>query len=270
MKTLIIINGVTGAIGGACLARFSREHGVTIIGFSRQAQSCEAFIEDKYLPDNTLICSIGSITNKTDCESFIASIDLSLYEKIIYVHAVGVYPFELDAKGHIAVSHDNDGDGIDDRVVELSYNAFFTMTDALRKTRKPIHALIFGGIADKYHPAVHKSWWTVMDRIKENMQAIAAKDEKTSFFILNISSVICPHELLTRPFVFQKTNADPRYWLMPHEVAEQVAMLTLSNTTKHFIEEDLFHNADYYDKDYFIDQKFTARKKAELGIKNGK
>lgn len=268
MKTLVIINGVTGAIGSACLARFSRERDTTIYGLSRQAPLFSTFNQGKFIPDNSLICSIGDITSKKDCAAFAQAIDPSLYKKVIYVHSVGVYPFEIDTAGNIKVSHDDDGDGIDDRVVKLSHNAFFAMTEALRQAGLTVTALIFGGIADKHHPAIHKSWWTVMEKVKEHMGQIASTDQKINFFVLNISSVICPHEMLTRPFVFQRTNADPRFWLMPHEVAEEVANLALSNSQQGVIEHDLFHNADYYQDDYFTDRKFTARKKAELGIED--
>jgi hypothetical protein len=268
MRTLVIINGITGAIGTATLARFSREHDVIIYGLSRKAEPVSFFAKNNILPACSLICTIGDISDKNNCENFVASIDPAFYEKIIYVHGVGVYPFEIDVHGNIKVSHDADGDGIDDRVMELSYHAFFAMIEALRKMNKPVNALIFGGIADKHKPVVHKSWWTVMERVKNKMKGVVLHDKNVHFSVLNISSVVCPHEMITRPFVFQNTNADPRFWLMPHEVAEEVVMLTSSNLNEGFIERDLFHNADYYQDDYFTDQKFTKRKKAELGINN--
>lgn len=266
MKTLVVINGVTGAIGGACLARFSREHDTDIIGLSRQALPAESFCRDGRLPGNTIICSIGDITNPSDCQKFAGKINRKTYDKIVYVHAVGTYPFEIDASGNHRVAHDDDHDGIDDRVIELSHNAFFAMVAALESLDLPVRALIFGGIADKFKPLVHKSWWTVIGRIRERMKAEAAQKEKTSYCILNISSVICPHELLTRPFVFRDTNADPKFWLMPHEVAEQVVVLAFSKSPN-FLEDELYHQADYYEEDYFTDAKFTKRKKAELGLK---
>lgn len=267
MKTLVIINGVTGAIGTAALARFSREHDVTIYGLSRKGEPITSFAKNGVLPESSLICTIGNISHKKNCDNFVAAIDISLYEKIVYIHAVGVYPFEIDEHGNIKVSHDDDGDGIDDRVVELSYNAFFVMTDALRKIEKPTRAIIFGAIADKHHPLVHKSWWTIMEKVKSTMKEIVSQDKNINFFVLNISSVICPHEMLTRPFVFQNTNANPRFWLMPDEVAEKVVTLTLSDSHNGLIEQDLFHHADYYQDDYFTEKTFTERKRAELGIK---
>lgn len=266
MKTLVIINGVTGAIGSACLARFSREHDTSIWGLSRKTPPAETFCINEYLPDNTMIFSIGDITSKTDCDNFAKKINTKLYEKIIYIHAVGVHPFELDDAGNIHVSNDNDNDGVDDRVMNLSYNAFFAMTEALNGVNLPIKALIFGSIADKFKPAIHKSWWTVMNMIRERMKSEVAQKKNISYFVLNISSVICPHEIITRPFVFQNTNADLFFWLMPHEVAEQVVSLVFSSRSG-FAEDELFHKADYYEDDYFADAKFTKRKKAELGLK---
>lgn len=265
MKTLVIINGVTGAIGSACLARFSREHDTSIIGLSRQAITADAFCVDGYLPDNTFICSIGTISNTKNCEDFAKKIRKALYEKIVYVHAVGSYPFELDSSGNIRVSHDDDGDGVDDRVVELSYQAFFAMTEALRNLGLPLRTLIFGGIADKFKPIVHKSWWMVLEKTKERMKKEVKKTGNITHSVLNISSVICPHELISRPFVFQYTNADASFWLTPSEVAEQAASLLFSKKTG-FIEDELFHKADYYEEDYFGEEKFTKRKRAELGI----
>lgn len=265
MKTLVIINGVTGAIGSACLAQFSREPNTNIIGLSRQAQNADVFCVDGFLPNNTLICSIGDISSITDCENFVEKINRKFYGKIVYVHAVGIYPFELDGKGNIFVSNDDDGDGVDDRVVKFSHTAFFAIVQALKILELPISALIFGGIADKFKPAVHKSWWTVMEMIKARMQKELLQNKLVSFFVLNISSVICPHEVITRPFVFQKTNADAQFWLMPHEVAERVQLLLLAKSSG-FLETEFFHDADYYEDDHFAEKKFTQRKKDELGI----
>lgn len=265
-KTLVIINGVTGSIGTACLAEFSRHQNVTVIGLSRQARHHSLFMDGKYLTEGSFICSIGDIAKKQDCEAFAAVIDSSAYARIIYVHAVGVYPFEINPDGIVQVSNDRDGDGIDDRVVELTHDAFFAMVEALSKTRKPLRALIFGGIADKYRLAVHQSWWMVMEGVKAHMRRFVASHRNARFCLLNISSVICPNEMITRPFVFTKTDASPRYWLQPNEVAKEVVLLTLLSQTGQVVEKEIFHRSDYYHDRYFTESKFTKRKKRELGI----
>jgi hypothetical protein len=265
MKTLVIINGVTGAIGTACLARFSHQKETVVYGLSRRAPHFKDFSQGGLLPDRTLICSVGDMVSAYDAKTFTSAINTNLYEKIVYIHALGVYPFELDHSGNIKVSNDENGDGIDDRVVRLSYDAFFVMSDALASLGKPLSALIFGGIADKHEPAVHTSWWSVFNSVRNTMLERISIHEKISYHLLNISSVICPNEILTRPFVFLNTDADPRFWLMPHEVADKAAELTLSDKTG-FVETDLYHVSDYYHSGYFKDEHFTKRKMAELGI----
>lgn len=263
-KTLVIINGVTGAIGTATLASFSRKEAVTIYGLSRQGQAIDALREDEYLPDSSLICSIGNdISSRDACERFVSSINQSLYSKIIYVHAVGLYPFEIDKMGELKVTHDYDGDGIDDRVMSLSFEAFFSMTTALDTFGVEVKALVFGGIADKHKPEVHHSWWKVMELVKKRIKN--EKKRNIKYCVLNISSVICPHEILTRPFVFSKTNADPKYWLKPSEVSDKVLEIT-ETQTEAYKEIDLFRPASYYSDDYFSEDKFTSRKRLELGI----
>ncbi len=99
-----------------------------------------------------------------------------------------------------------------------------------------------------------------MKKIKAWCVEVIAKNKKVSIIVLNISSVICPNELITRPFVFRETNAKPCFWLMPHEVAEEVDRLT-ADDSQGFYEYELFHPAKYYQTGYFMDTNFTVRKK---------
>ena len=64
------------------------------------------------------------------------------------------------------------------------------VVEALNKIGKPFHALIFGGIADKYHLAVHQSWWTVMERVKLRMRRFVEL-HKNTWFCFRISRSCC-------------------------------------------------------------------------------
>jgi hypothetical protein len=266
MKKLIIINGVTGAVGTACLARYSREKDTFIYGLSRKGFDYKETLENPLIPQNTNIFSIGDITSTEDCKNFVTSINTDNLESITYIHAVGYYPFEIDKNGKVFVSGDNDGDGIDDRVTELSYQAFYSMLENLNILKLPCYTVIIGSVADKHKPEVHSSWWKTMQKVKDRANSFVKENKNITINILNISSVICPHEILTRPFVFQNTNADASFWLTPDEVANKIfSLATTSNEQLH--EEDLFHKASYYEDDYFSDINFTERKKKELGIR---
>jgi hypothetical protein len=263
MKQLIIINGVTGAIGGSCLAQFSRDPNNTIYGLSRRALHYSAFFQSGTMPDATLICSAGEASS--ELPELLKKIDVSLYKRIIYIHALGIYPFEIHTDGTVMVKNDHDRDGIDDRVTHLTYDAFFMALSALQKKKIPAHALIFGGLADKYKPAVHQSWWKTINKVRKQCKRLVDEDGSLTITLLNISSTICPNELIDRPFVFCDTDANPRFWLMPNEIAEKVERLT-SKKRCGFHECELFHPATYYRKGYYHDRRFTARKKRELGI----
>jgi hypothetical protein len=264
VKRLIIINGVTGALGSACLALCSRNPENTIYGWSRKGLPYMDFLVSGIMPDVTLICSVG----KEDLKGYhmlLDRINFSLYEKVIYIHALGVYPFEISPEGTITVTDDHDKDGINDLVTKLSHDFFLSVLNKLIKKSARVQALIFGGLVDKHEPLVHQSWWKTMKKIKARCIEVVSKNKKVSVMVLNISSVICPNELITRPFVFRDTDAKSCFWLMPHEVAEEVDRLTTGDS-QGFYECELFHPSGYYRPGYYADENFTVRKKRELGI----
>lgn len=267
-KTLIIIAGVTGPIGEACFGRLCREPDTTVIGLSRKGLSFGEFCQDNKKINSTVICSIGSdISDINVCKKFISSIDTTNMVRIVYVHSIGFYPIELDKNGKVCVQNDFDGDGIDDRVMFGSYLAFFAMVEALQETGIPVFAMKFGSIADKYKLSVHRSWWTVMDMVKKRMSEMLKLNKLLSFGILNVSSVISVLEISAlRRYVFQNTNANPRFWLTPSEVAEKVVDLVSSPQDNSLFEDNLFHCADYYTPDYYKEESYTQRKRIELGI----
>ena len=266
VKRLIIINGVTGAIGSACLALFSRDPKNTIYGISRRGANYKQFLDNKsQLSDSTLICSIGKNILKGFL-SFLCKINFSIYSEVIYIHAIGLYPFEINTNGKIKVKNDYDGDGINDQCLKLTHNLFLSTINSIAKRATKTQGIILGGIADKHEPLIHQSWWKTIKKTKEASRGLVTHQNKLGITLLNISSVICPNELITRPFVFAETNANPTFWLTPNEVAEEIIRLTLENH-EGFSECELFHHADYYHQNYFTDKQFTTRKKQELGIK---
>jgi hypothetical protein len=181
---LIIINGVTGAIGSACLSLFASQNDTVVYGISRKAKDFRNFCIDGKLPQRTLVCSIYGRSPEDDypaCTScyFSEAINSDLFESIYYIHALGVYPFEIDESGDRIVRHDNDQDGIDDRCTLLTrdmFNSFYTAIPSA--TKKQTHSFIFGAIADKYEPFVHMSWWKTMKELKSILIKSFKESEK--------------------------------------------------------------------------------------------
>jgi hypothetical protein len=81
--------------------------------------------------------------------------------------------------------------------------------------------------------------------------------------ILNISSAICSHELITRPFVFINTNADHSCWLSPFEIGKKIVK-EFRTKTGGYHEKDIFNHWAEFKPDYYQDRNFTPKKMAEL------
>lgn len=270
-KKLVIIHGVTGAIGSACFSLFTVQSNTIVYGISRKGTDFKEFCIDGKLPIATLICSISSETMHQRMATFFAkAIQADAFEEICYIHALGVYPFELDKNGDRIVHCDNNGDGIDDRCAALTRSMFYCFYANLgHELKKTVRSFIFGGLADKHEPRAHMSWWKTMKKLKESTIDILEKsdlpaDRLPKISLVNISSVLCPNEVINRPFVFSATDADPIYWLQPLEVASFLDTLMKIEQTEKFKEYELFKNKPGFDSEYYTDEKFTPRKVAEI------
>ena len=258
-KTLVIINGVTGALGSACLARLARDPNKTVIGLSRRALRATTFCKEGKLPDATLICALP------DWHALTSLISAEYYKEIIYIHAVGLYPLELNRMGLPEVTHDDDGDGIDDRVMELSFHNLLAHVESLEDLGLPLQCVTIESITDAYKPIAYYSHGEVTALVIKDFQERAILNTQNTYGVLSISSVLCPKELMERPYVFTSTDAEPLFWLSPDEVA--VGVMEMANMGPGFVQQDLFHKSDYWREDYYEDAQFTARKLAEIGIK---
>lgn len=263
MKKLVIISGVTGAIGNALLAEYGKQKDTVVYGISRQALNSLSFINPQTgkIYSRTLVCSMSG-NNENGYKEFINLIDFSIFAEVIYVHALGLYPFEVNEQGEHVISHDEDGDGIDDRCTYLTYNLFRLVSlEIIMHATCHVSCVIFGSLADKFVPLAHKSWCQTIGKVKNYMKEIA--NNKITMLLLNISSVICSHELISRPFVFINTDADHSYWLTPWEISKKVIKET-KRVNGYYHEKELFNFNPGFEADYYQDRKFTPRKIAEL------
>ncbi len=260
-KKIIIISGVTGAIGSALLAECAQDGSNIIYGISRKALPVSSFLRKGKLPHKTLICSIGECL---DYSSLFKYINYSV-DEVVYIHALGLYPFEVNSKGSIVIENDLNKDGINDEVTKLTLNAFVSATQSLKKYwRGRTKCVIFGGIADIHKPSVHQSWWKTIEKVKDYMKIETSKNEKLSMLVFNISSVLCPHEIITRPFVFIDTDADQVYWLNPYELSKFVLKM-VDRMKNGFHELKKYKIKPNFSLDtYYKDNKFTPRKVKEL------
>ncbi|MDD5068323.1 MAG: hypothetical protein PHS53_01370 [Candidatus Pacebacteria bacterium] len=260
-KRIVVISGVTGAIGSALLAEYAHDENTVVYGISRKARPVKDFLRNGKLPLRTLICSIG---RENDYSSLFRHMDYGV-DEIVYVHAIGLFPFEVNHKGVITVENDRDGDGVNDEVTKLTFDAFVNATTNLHTYwRGKTACILFGGMSDKYYPLVHQSWCKTMEKVKGYMRREVKRQKELSMLVFNISSVLCPHELITRSFVFTDTDADQTCWLSPHELVKFV----LKETTRAgcgFREFEKFRKKPNFSPEvYYANDRFTPRKVKEL------
>lgn len=265
---LIIISGITGAIGNAFLCKYSREKGAVIYGISRKAQPYQRFIdpETEKLSDQSFIASIDDLSDES-IGSFVAKIDFEKFESITYVHCVGTFPSEIDLDGKLMVENDNDGDGINDEVMELSHNSFVRMINAIEIAKSSsikLSAIIFGSIADAHKPMVIQSWWRTKELTVKFMQE---KSENIGMHMINVSSVTCSNEMIDRPQVFTKTDADIRYWLLPTELTDRFFKeidFEKIDMFRGYHEYEIFNVKPNFGINHFENSNFTARRIKEV------
>lgn len=265
-KKLVIITGVTGAIGNAFLAKYSREENTVIYGISRKAEDVNEFVNTqtgKFFP-STFICDLGSLREEKILE-FVNKIDFEIFESVTYIHLLGLYPFEVDKFGKFYVENDKDGDGINDTVLELSYRVFKFFNDSIIKKVDKIgisfESITFGSLADEHRPLVHQSWWRVMQMTSDYMKKLSTNH---GMHLIKISSVTCTHEIITRPHVFIQTDADMKYWLLPHEITNRFfAQIEKDKIDKFkgYHEYQIYNIKPDFDPEYYENFKFTPRKK---------
>ncbi len=260
-KKLVIISGVTGAIGSQFFDLYGREEGTIVYGISRKGIPYQSLLtEQGVLPARTGIFSTGS-----DDFDFVRDIDFKDIGEVIYIHALGLYPFEVNKHGEHQVENDVDGDGVNDECERLTFKLFSQAVEELQSAvgQGPFTAVIFGGLADAHRPLIHQSWWKTIEKTKGWAREFVRTHGNTKIICANISSVLCPHEVITRPFVFIKTDADPRKWLSPHELATFLAE-RIPATPSGFSELEHFLFNGAFDPRHYTDEQFTPRKVREL------
>lgn len=268
-KKLVVISGITGAIGNAFLAKYSRDDNTVIYGISRKAESVGCFVDPKTskLFTSTFITNIGDLDQKC-IGNFIDQINFKEFESVIYIHCLGLYPFEIDSHGKPCIENDKDGDGINDDVLKLSHRVFKMFVNGFADKAKANNVrfgtLIMGSLADTHKPLVHQSWWRVMEMTKEFM---GKNSKDIGMNMINISSVVCSHEIITRPNVFTQTDADMKYWLLPHEIPDRFFAdikrkgLDIFSGYREF---EFYNTKPDFNPHYYENYKFTPRKVSEI------
>jgi len=264
-RAIVFINGVMGIIGSSIFSYFAELGEHVIYGTSRKGFYFDEYIDpiDGKLPQTNLVFSLADYKSEhyqIDIENLVDALpDLP----VIFIHSMGEYATEMSRDGKIIIENDNDGDGINDNVKCLSYDVPIAFCKKLCEAKSRVVFIQIGSLSDKYRIDIHGSWVKSMDLLKDDLRALSEKHSNLDALILNVSSLLTPKELIDRPFVSLKTNADMSYWLPPIEIAKFIDEYA-QELHPGFREEELFKKWPNISPDHFSLESYKVRRGREL------
>lgn len=253
-----------GVIGSPIFSFFAEQGENIIYGISRRGLYFDEYVNGEgKLPETNLVFSLADYKKENyeiDVENFVDSLpDLP----IVFIHTMGEYVTEMSRDGKLQITNDIDGDGINDNVKRLTYDVSLSFSKKLSTRKESTIFIQIGSLSDKYRIDIHGSWVKSMDLLKTDLVDLCKGAENFYAMILNVSSVLTPKELVDRPFVSVKTNADMRYWLPPVEIAHFINDY-MQSPEKGLVEKELYKKWPNISPDHFAIDSYKERRGKEI------
>ncbi|MDP3986856.1 MAG: hypothetical protein Q8P81_01370 [Nanoarchaeota archaeon] len=262
MKNLhiVIIGGVSGAIGDAFFQEFVLEKDIIIFGLSRRGlRNVEA------LPDHSCAVNIN-YSDKKNVDQFCEKVISLGPKEITYIHCMGPFKTELDPETRKRRIHrDIDKDGVDDEIYERVFVFPKAMADSMINKRGSLNIQLnfvnIGSLVEKYNISIFGSWIKVRDKVKREFKRISEKFENVCSIDVLVSTILSSKELIDRPYVFGTDN-NPQFWLKPQELTSKVRAI-LSKRLHGFFQYEIFHKAPGVSKERFEEGQMIKRRLIE-------
>lgn len=257
-KTLIIIAGVAGEIGTA-FGKKTTNYLIETLGVIRKS-TVEGIESENF---KTIQCMLD---DEYDINEKFQHIDIEKYERIIYLHTIGVDKFNPRNYPDVVKM-----DTIDPNVYDTNVNSFKYLLRYLGEriykynqntdTHILLKTAIIAGTADKYTPFVIEDFCEAKFIVREYMRSYVGRfPEWFSALSINVTSTITKSAVAIRPYA--KTD----YWLTPDGVVEK-SYADLISIEKGYREIDLIKSSPDYVEGYYEDKDMLYRKwSAETGI----
>lgn len=245
---LVLISGVSGAMGRTYYKYFVRLKGVVCFGIARRPSS-----DSRHVALDLL--------DKEKAEAFVQLLPIEGVSEILYMHLIGMAKFEPDGKPEI----DHDGDGIDDEVYSSNVLTLKNIVSPLVKRAEelkiPISIVNICSISDVYIVPLWQSYSRSKNIVRQYMKSQPAFVRN---IIINISSLKADLEKYGRPF------ADTSYWLNPRELLERSLPVIEIRLPVRTIEVDIFNPDPNYGPEYFTNIPLLLEKwRRDMGCPKG-
>lgn len=257
-KTLYIVAGAAGEIGTSFLKKLTDNKNDCVAIIRKR----EVSFESPFLKTIKL-----DLTSQYEIETGLKDIKFEDYQKIVYLHTIGVDKF--DPRGYPKIDKMKT---IDSDVYDTNVNSFkYLYRYCVKRVRDynlahdqkiNLKISIIAGTSDKHTPFVIESFCEAKFILRQYIQsAVNLYPDFVSGLSINVTSTITESALKVRPY------ADTTYWLTPEEVVSQ-SIETLIEDSKGYKELDLLKKSplfvnDYYENNTLLYDKWTK----ETGIK---
>lgn len=189
MKKLIIIAGAAGEIGTAFAKKFINNNRDVIAIVRNTDIDVEKVHKIKLNLDNRL-----------DIEDKLKDVNLSIYDKVILLHTIGVDKFDPRGYPNIQKMDTIDKDVYDTNVNSFKYIMRY-LVKRLSNTNTKLTLGMIGGVADKYTPFVIESFCEAKYIIRQYIQSqIKIHPDFISGISINVTSTITKSALKVRPY----------------------------------------------------------------------
>ena len=258
VKTLVIVAGAAGEIGTEFCRRITKKK-IDCIAIVRNRK---VVFESAFLTQITC-----DLTKEKEIEKVFAQVDFSKYQRVVFLHTIGVDKFEPRGYPNIKPM-----DTIPSDVYNTNVNTFKYLLKCCtrkigeinlqRKSKIKFKIVIVAGSGDMYAPFVIESFCETKFILRQYIQShIRMHPSWISGLSVNITSTITETALKIRPY------ADTKYWLTPKEVVTKSINL-LTESFSRYKEVDIIKNSPnfvggYYENNDLLYEKWSK----ETGIK---
>ena len=257
MRTLTIVAGAAGEIGKEFCKRLINNN-IDCIGIMRNTRTG--------LIANNFIEVVCRLENESEIKKVFSDINFKKYQRIIFLHAIGIDKFE--PRGYPIIQP---METIPSDVYKTNVNTFKYLLKYCTKRIRQINlesdnkikfrVAIIAGEGDKHAPFVIESFCEVKYILRQYIQScISIYPDWISGLSINITSTITKSALRARPY------ADTKYWLNPREVVEQ-SYDKLVSSFKKFKEVSIIKQCPNFSEDYYDNKQLLYEKwSRETGI----
>ncbi|MBP6925868.1 MAG: hypothetical protein KBC22_02340 [Candidatus Pacebacteria bacterium] len=241
-NTLFIIAGASGEIGDIFIQNLIKKYHVIGISRTTLPKTIHANLSWAHL----------DLTNPIEVQDFIDRSSFASYERVVFLHSIGVDKFENQNYPETEVHQT-----IDPVVYHSNVNTYKYIAAGLvekikseRESGSNTHLTLsmIGSVADKYGLIFLTSFTESKHIVRSYIQSAVRCYPWISGLVINITSTITASALKVRP------HSDTTYWLTPEEVSKK-SIKALATEQYGYKEIDIIkHNPDF-EEDYYHDNE---------------